>query len=65
MAPEGKDDTTSTNDRWESGIHTDFSRSMSYGDYLQLDKILDAQEIRSEAHDEMLLSSSIKRLSFG
>ncbi|MBT3789923.1 MAG: tryptophan 2,3-dioxygenase [Alphaproteobacteria bacterium] len=54
MAPEGKDDTTPSNDRWESGIHTDFSRAMSYGDYLQLDKILDAQEIRSEAHDEML-----------
>lgn len=54
MAPEGKDDTTPSNDRWESGIHTDFSRAMSYGDYLQLDKILDAQEIRSDSHDEML-----------
>jgi tryptophan 2,3-dioxygenase len=42
------------NDRWEKGIHTDFSRSMSYSEYLQLDKLLDAQEIRSEAHDEML-----------
>jgi len=42
------------NDRWEKGIHTDFSRSMSYSDYLHLDKILDAQEIRSDSHDEML-----------
>jgi tryptophan 2,3-dioxygenase len=27
---------------------------MSYGDYLQLDKLLDAQSPRSDAHDEML-----------
>ena len=43
-----------SNDRWESGIHTDFSKEMSYGDYLALDKILDAQDMRSDAHDEML-----------
>ncbi|MFY7959232.1 MAG: tryptophan 2,3-dioxygenase [Elsteraceae bacterium] len=34
--------------------HSDFSRDMSYGDYLHLDKILTAQEPRSAAHDEML-----------
>jgi tryptophan 2,3-dioxygenase len=34
--------------------HSDFSKSMSYGDYLHLDKILTAQEPRSQAHDEML-----------
>ena len=32
----------------------DFSRSMSYGDYLQLDQILTAQKPLSTAHDEML-----------
>ena len=32
----------------------DFSKDMSYGDYLQLDKILDAQQPLSPAHDEML-----------
>ena len=32
----------------------DFSRSMSYGDYLQLDQILNAQKPLSPAHDEML-----------
>ena len=32
----------------------DFSQSMSYGDYLQLDAILSAQKPRSPAHDEML-----------
>ncbi|MFI5444799.1 tryptophan 2,3-dioxygenase [Polaromonas sp. UC242_47] len=32
----------------------DFSRDMSYGDYLQLDAILGAQKPLSPAHDEML-----------
>ena len=32
----------------------DFSGEMSYGDYLQLDAILAAQQPRSGAHDEML-----------
>lgn len=32
----------------------DFSQSMSYGDYLQLDAILGAQKPRSPTHDEML-----------
>ncbi|RYG65875.1 tryptophan 2,3-dioxygenase, partial [archaeon] len=32
----------------------DFSASMSYGDYLHLDEILNAQHPRSPAHDEML-----------
>lgn len=32
----------------------DFSRDMSYGDYLQLDAILGAQQPLSPAHDEML-----------
>ena len=31
----------------------DFSRDMSYGDYLHLDQILTAQHPLSPAHDEM------------
>ena len=34
--------------------HTDFSKSMSYGDYLQLDKILSAQQPLSPDHNELL-----------
>lgn len=37
-----------------SGARTDFSDAMSYGDYLRLDRILDAQHPLSAAHDEML-----------
>jgi tryptophan 2,3-dioxygenase len=36
------------------GAHTDFSGSMSYGDYLQLDTLLSAQKPLSDRHDEML-----------
>jgi len=32
----------------------DFSQTMSYGDYLQLDTLLDAQKPLSPAHDELL-----------
>jgi tryptophan 2,3-dioxygenase len=40
----------------ESGIETDFSKQMSYGDYLCLDELLSAQRPRSQPpqHDEML-----------
>ncbi|MGZ5240593.1 MAG: tryptophan 2,3-dioxygenase [Caldimonas sp.] len=38
----------------EDAAKVDFSRDMSYGDYLHLDAVLGAQERRSEAHDEML-----------
>lgn len=38
----------------ETGVHTDFSRAMSYGAYLQLDKILTAQHPLSDSHDELL-----------
>jgi tryptophan 2,3-dioxygenase len=37
-----------------SGAHTDFSRAMSYGDYLRLDQLLSAQAPLSACHDEML-----------
>ncbi|WP_147635406.1 tryptophan 2,3-dioxygenase [Risungbinella massiliensis] len=35
-------------------IHTDFSKAMSYGDYLKLDRILTSQQRLSTHHDEML-----------
>jgi tryptophan 2,3-dioxygenase len=35
-------------------IHTDFSGKMSYGDYLHLDTLLNAQHPLSDAHDELL-----------
>jgi tryptophan 2,3-dioxygenase len=38
----------------EPSIHTDFTKDMSYGDYLALDKILSSQNPLSNEHDEML-----------
>jgi tryptophan 2,3-dioxygenase len=38
----------------EEGAQLDFSRDMSYGDYLHLDAVLGAQHPLSPAHDEML-----------
>jgi tryptophan 2,3-dioxygenase len=38
----------------EERAQLDFSRDMSYGDYLQLDAILNAQKPLSPSHDEML-----------
>ena len=38
----------------QEGAQLDFSHSMSYGDYLQLDSVLGAQKPLSPAHDEML-----------
>lgn len=38
----------------EEGAKLDFSQDMSYGDYLGLDLLLQAQKPQSEAHDEML-----------
>jgi tryptophan 2,3-dioxygenase len=37
-----------------AGIHWNLDRSMSYGQYLQLDKVLNAQKPLSGQHDEML-----------
>lgn len=36
------------------GAEMSFKDKMSYGDYLKLDKVLDAQEPISQAHDELL-----------
>ena len=54
----------STEKRPEEIVHEekaqlDFSASMSYGDYLHLDEILNAQHPLSPAHDEMLFLSLI------
>lgn len=38
----------------EENAQLDFSKSMSYGDYLQIDSILSSQKPLSPAHDEML-----------
>jgi tryptophan 2,3-dioxygenase len=38
----------------EEGAKTDFSRDMSYGDYLHLDQVLSAQHPLSPDHNEML-----------
>ena len=37
-----------------AGIHWDLDKSISYSQYLQLDKILNAQKLMSGQHDEML-----------
>ncbi|MBB5206050.1 tryptophan 2,3-dioxygenase [Inhella inkyongensis] len=38
----------------QEGAQLDFSKDMSYGDYLGLDQVLNAQKPLSPAHDEML-----------
>ncbi|WP_010529649.1 tryptophan 2,3-dioxygenase [Lentibacillus jeotgali] len=38
----------------EKDIHTDFLEKMTYGDYLQLDTLLNSQKRLSNHHDEML-----------
>ncbi|MBM6593186.1 tryptophan 2,3-dioxygenase [Microvirga pudoricolor] len=40
--------------REQEGIQTDFSKDMSYGDYLQLDTLLSAQITLTNEHDELL-----------
>lgn len=38
----------------DEGLHLDFKEDMTYGDYLQLDKVLNSQVRLSDHHDEML-----------
>jgi tryptophan 2,3-dioxygenase len=38
----------------ERNLHQDFSKDMTYGDYLQLDQLLSSQQRLSGHHDEML-----------
>ncbi len=59
QTPAGDDNNSASAALPESIVHEeraqlDFSQSMSYGDYLQLDAILTAQKPLSPAHDEML-----------
>ncbi|MFT8243371.1 tryptophan 2,3-dioxygenase [Roseomonas sp. BN140053] len=46
--------TDETASRVTAEIHTDFARSMGYGEYLHLDLLLAAQQPLSPRHDEML-----------
>lgn len=43
-----------SDDRHDHGAHTDFTRDMSYGDYLCLDTLLSAQAPLSANHNELL-----------
>jgi len=36
------------------GVYWDLGESLSYGEYLRLDRLLDAQRPASQQHDEML-----------
>jgi len=56
MSSEHASNTPSSTERIvaDEGAKLDFSRDMSYGDYLHLDEILHAQHPLSPAHDEML-----------
>ena len=38
----------------KEGIHWDVEKEKSYGGYLKLDRILGAQDLRTDHHDEML-----------
>ncbi|MCA0873248.1 tryptophan 2,3-dioxygenase [Seohaeicola saemankumensis] len=45
---------TDAYDPARDGAQMSFAKDMSYGDYLQIDRILSAQTTLSDAHDEML-----------
>ena len=47
------------------GAQLDFSKDMSYGDYLSLDTILSAQHPLSPEHNELLFISSTRPASCG
>jgi len=46
-------------------IHWELGSSLSYGEYLQLNKILDAQKPLTYEHDEMMFIIVTSRLSCG
>jgi tryptophan 2,3-dioxygenase len=52
--PSASPDPTAAPEPRHEGAQLDFSRDMSYGDYLHLDAVLSAQHPLSPAHDEML-----------
>src|SRR5580698_1868183 len=49
-----KPDDTSHVDLSDEAVHWDLGASTSYGEYLRLDRLLDAQHPLSTEHDEML-----------
>ncbi|MDN5848307.1 MAG: tryptophan 2,3-dioxygenase [Nitrococcus sp.] len=51
---QGSDTHTRAVDIGDEEFHWDFSKEMSYGQYLCLDRLLDCQKPRSSQHDEML-----------
>src|SRR3954452_19186803 len=54
LEPEGRSAMAEIPDDEAEGAHTDFTASMSYGDYLKLDPLLACQQPVSDQHDEML-----------
>ena len=52
-APEPPESATQV-DLSDEGVHWDLGSSLSYGEYLRLDRLLDAQQPLSGEHDEML-----------
>lgn len=52
--PDNSQKNNSNNDSDTDGVQMDFKDRMSYGDYLQLDSLLNSQKPLSTAHDEML-----------
>ena len=53
-AKPGSQSTNKTVDLSDEGVHWDLGESQSYGEYLGLDRILNAQKPASFEHDEML-----------
>jgi tryptophan 2,3-dioxygenase len=49
-----RNDGTGRVDLSDEAVHWDLGSSLSYGEYLQLDKILDAQKPLTYEHDEMM-----------
>lgn len=54
MTPENKEKTSTLEGFEGERIHVGFDKEMNYVDFLQLDKILNAQKLWSGEHDEML-----------
>lgn len=52
--PENRDTPTHAVDLSGEDVHWDLREQMSYGDYLNLDRLLSSQHPRSEQHDETL-----------
>jgi tryptophan 2,3-dioxygenase len=53
-APEDREKPVHAVDLTSEGVHWDMREQMSYGDYLNLDRLLSSQQPRTEQHDETL-----------